>query len=126
MGSFNSQRLILGLNAIRPWLIAMGLIWMLGAVGLGWLVKSFVFLMFFLLLIPVLLFIAGRWWLSRNLIQEPCPVCGTEVMGLSTMTTQCPSCQSPLEIKSGHFQRVTPPGTIDVEVVDVTAQALED
>lgn len=126
MSSFDSQRLILGLNAIRPWLIAIGLVWLLGAVGLGWLVKSFVFLLILLMLAPLLLFVGVRWWLSRNLVNEPCPVCGFQLTGLSTLTTRCPNCNESLEIESGHFQRVTPPGTIDVEVVDVTAQAMED
>ena len=53
-------------------------------------------------------------------------MCGYELTGLSVVETRCPSCGEVLEIKNKTFQRVSSPGTIDVEVVDVTAQALED
>ena len=59
MRSFDSQQIRLSFNALKPLIIAFLLIWLVGALGLGWLIKSFLFLMLFLMLAPVLLFI-GR------------------------------------------------------------------
>lgn len=126
MRSFDSQQALLSFNAFKPLIITFLLIWLVAALGLGWLIKSLLYLILFLMLAPVVLLILGRWWLSRNLIQQPCPVCGYELTGLSVVETRCPSCGEVLEIKNKSFQRVTSPGTIDVEVVDVTAQAIDD
>ncbi len=126
MRSFDSQQALLSFNAFKPLIITFLLIWLVAALGLGWLIKSLLYLILFLMLAPVVLLIVGRWWLSRNLIQQPCPVCGYELTGLSVVETRCPSCGEVLEIKNKSFQRVTSPGTIDVEVVDVTAQAIDD
>ncbi|MEM9135882.1 MAG: hypothetical protein AAGB01_00835 [Cyanobacteria bacterium P01_F01_bin.42] len=126
MRSFDSQQLQLSFSALKPWITAFLVIWLVGALGLGWLIKSFLFLLLFLLLVPVLLLGVGRWWLSRNLVQQPCPVCGYELTGLSIVETRCPSCNEVLEIKDKAFVRPTSPGTIDVDVVDVTAQSVDD
>ena len=126
MRSFDSQKALLSFNTFKPLIITFLVIWLVGALGLGWLIKSFLFLILLLMLAPVVLLVVGRWWLSRNLIQQPCPVCSYELTGLSVVETRCPSCGEVLEIKNKAFQRVSSPGTIDVEVVDVTAQALED
>jgi predicted RNA-binding Zn-ribbon protein involved in translation (DUF1610 family) len=126
MRSFDSQQALLSFNAFKPLIITFLLIWLVAALGLGWLIKSLLYLILFLMLAPVVLLIAGRWWLSRNLIQQPCPICGYELTGLSVVETRCPSCGEVLEIKNKSFQRVTSPGTIDVEGVDVTAQAIDD
>ena len=126
MRSFNSQQLLLGVNALKPWIISFLAIWLIGALGLGWLVKSFLFLLLFLMLVPVLLVVFGQWWLSRNLVQQPCPVCGYELTGISVLETRCPNCSEVLNIKDKSFVRATSPGTIDVEVVDVTAQSIEE
>ena len=126
MRSFDSQQAMLSFNAFKPWIIAFLVVWVFGALGLGWLIKSFFYLLLILMMLPVVLFLVGRWWLSRNLIQQPCPVCGYELTGISVVETQCPSCGERLEIKNKSFQRISTPGTIDVEVVDVTAQSLDD
>lgn len=126
MRSFDSQQLRLSFNALKPWVITFLAIWLIGALGLGWLIKSFLFLLLLLMLLPVLLIVIGQWWLSRNLIQQPCPVCGYELTGLSVVETRCPSCGEVLNVKDKSFVRATSPGTIDVEVVDVTSQTVED
>ncbi|MCM1984512.1 hypothetical protein [Lyngbya confervoides] len=126
MRAFDSQSFRASFQALRPWILTFGIIWLLGTLGLGWLVKSFVFLILLLLLAPMILLIIGRWWLSRNVIQAPCPVCGFQLTGLSVSPTRCPSCNEVLEVKDRQFQRVATPGTIDVEVVDVTAQAMDE
>ena len=111
---------------LARWLTIFTIIWLLGSIGLGWLVNSFLILVGLLLLAPVLAFVGFRWWLQRNLIQDECPVCRYEFTGLNRTQLQCPSCGEPLKVEQGHFNRLTPPGTIEVEAVEVPAQSVED
>ena len=111
---------------LARWLTILTIIWLLGSVGLGWLVNSFLILVGLLLLAPVLAFVGFRWWLQRNLIQDQCPVCRYEFTGLNRTQLQCPSCGEPLKVEQGHFNRLTPPGTIEVQAVEVPAQSVED
>lgn len=113
-------------STIGRWLTLLAFIWLLGSVGLGWLVNSFLILIGLLLLAPVLAFVGFRWWLQRNLVQDNCPVCRYEFTGLNRTQLQCPSCGEPLKVDQGHFNRLTPPGTIDVQAVEVPAQSVED
>jgi hypothetical protein len=111
---------------LRYWLTAFAVIWLLGAIGLGWLVKSFFILVGVIVLAPVIAFIGFRWWLKRNLVEDQCPVCSYEFVGFDRTQFQCPSCGENLKIDKGHFERLTPPGTIDVEAVEVQVSRLED
>lgn len=111
---------------LARWLGIFAVIWLLGAVGLGWLVNSFLILFGLLLLAPAIAFVAFRWWLQRNLVQDQCPVCRYEFTGLNKTELRCPNCGEPLKIETGHFQRLTPPGTIEVQAVEVQSQRLED
>lgn len=124
--NLNTPNIWRNLSAIRPWLITIAVIWLLGFIGLGWLVKSFLILTALVLLTPVVAFIGLRWWLQRNLIQDQCPVCEYELVGLNQTQTRCPNCNEPLQVEDRHFQRLTPPGTIEVNAVEVAAQTLED
>lgn len=98
---------------------------LLSAVGLGWIVNGFLILFLLLLFTPVIAFVGLQWWLKRNVIQDSCPVCSYEFTGLKNSQFQCPNCGEPLEVEAGKFVRITPPGTIDVEAVDVQVQAIE-
>lgn len=109
------------LSNIRPWLTLLAVVWLLGLVGLGWLVKSFLILVGLILLTPVLAFLGFRWWLQRNLIQDQCPVCHYEFTGLNRTQLQCPNCGERLLVEQGNFNRLTPPGTIDVQAIEVPA-----
>lgn len=111
---------------LARWLSILAVIWLLGSVGLGWLVNSFLILVGLLLLAPVLAFVGFRLWLQRNLVQDQCPVCRYEFTGLNRTQLQCPNCGEPLKVEQGHFNRLTPPGTIDVQAVEVPAQSRED
>ena len=111
---------------LARWLTIFTIIWLLGSIGLGWLVNSFLILVGLILLAPVLAFVGFRWWLQRNLIQDQCPVCRYEFTGLNRTQLQCPSCGEPLKVEQGHFNRLTPPGTIEVQAVEVPAQSVED
>jgi hypothetical protein len=100
-------------------LTLLGLGLLLGAVGLGWVVNSILLFFFFLALAPVVLIFLLRWWVGRNLLAAPCPVCGYELSGLRGQETVCPSCGEALAGTARGFERVAPPGTIEVEAVEV-------
>ena len=99
---------------------------LLGSVGLSWVVNSVLILVGLLFITPVIGWFGFRWWLKRNLVEDNCPVCGFEFTGFNRVECRCPSCGEPLKVEQGHFNRLTPPGTIDVDAVEVSAQQLED
>lgn len=123
--SFRSVRSLKG-SGLGFWLTLLALAWLLGSIGLGWLVKSFVILVGVILITPILAFLGFRWWLQRNLVVDRCPVCSYESAGINGTQLRCPSCSEPLKVEQGHFHRLTPPGTVDVEAIDVTVKQLED
>lgn len=110
---------------LASWLTPFLVIWLLGSVGLGWLVNSFLILIGLLLLAPVLAFVWFRWWLQRNLVQGDCPVCDYQMSALNRTQIQCSNCGELLKVEQGKLNRLTPPGTIDVQAVEVSAQ-IED
>lgn len=112
------------LSGLGCWLVLFGVIWLLGAVGLGWLVKSLAVIVVLILLIPVFAFVGLRFWLRRNLVQAHCPVCTTPLTGLKNAATQCPNCGTVLTTTATGFQRQREEGTIDITAVDVTVDAV--
>jgi hypothetical protein len=120
------RSLQINIPSISFWLIFIGFIWLIGAVGVVWLIKSILILIGFIIITPIIAFIGFRWWLQRNLVEDQCPVCGYQFTGVKGMEFRCPSCAEPLQIKQGHFNRLAPPGTVDVEAVEVTSQQLKD
>jgi predicted RNA-binding Zn-ribbon protein involved in translation (DUF1610 family) len=111
---------------LRPLLTLLAVIWVLGLLGFGWLLKSFVILLVLLMLAPAMAFFGFRWWLERNLVNEGCPVCGYELTGLNNTQLQCPNCGEYLIVQNRQLQRLTPPGTIDVQAVEVQGQVVDD
>lgn len=116
----------INLSNLRPWLTLLIFVWLLGSLGLSWLVNSFLIIVGLLLLAPILAFFGFRWWLQHNLVTDNCPVCRYEFTGLNRTQLQCPNCGEQVSIQKGHFQRLTPEGTIDVTAVEVPSQSLED
>ncbi|HEY9875332.1 MAG TPA: hypothetical protein V6D12_18015 [Candidatus Obscuribacterales bacterium] len=114
------------LSGVGSWLTILAAIWLLGMIGLGWLVKSFLILVGLILITPAIAFLGFRWWLKRNMIVDQCPVCSYEFTGFKSTEFKCPSCGEALKAEKNHFARLTPPGTIDVEAVEVQASRLED
>jgi len=122
-----TPKISLKLPAISNWLILLGIAWLFASLGLGWVVKSIFILVGFLLLTPVVAFFCLQWWLKRNLVEGKCPVCEYEFTALNQTQCQCANCGEPLKVEQGHFSRLTPPGTIDVTAVEVSAvQQLEE
>ncbi len=111
---------------IRPWLTLLAIAWLLASLGLGWLVNSLVIIVGLLLFLPVIAFFGFRWWLTKNLVTDQCPVCKYELTGVNNSQIQCSNCGEQLLVKNLQFQRFTPEGTIDVTAVEVQAQSLED
>jgi endogenous inhibitor of DNA gyrase (YacG/DUF329 family) len=116
----------LNLAGIRFWVVTFAVIWLFSAIGLGWLIQSFFILLAFLLLLPIIGFLGLRWWLQRNLVESECPVCGQALTGVNRMQFNCPSCGEPLAVEQGQFQRVAPPGVVDVDAVEVSVRQIED
>ena len=119
--SFNQIRV--NVPGLGCWLTLLGLVWLLGAVGLGWLVKSLAALVLLVLAAPVLAFLGLRFWLRRNLVQGPCPVCDTPLTGLKGTETRCLNCGTVLQTEVDGFARVAEAGTIDITAVEVTVEA---
>lgn len=115
----------LNISNLGRWIAIIGVAWLIGTLGLGWLVNGFLILIGLLLLVPVLGFFGFRFWLQRNLIQDACPVCHYKFTGLNKTQLQCPNCSEPLQVQ-GKFNRLTPAGTIDVQAVEVSSQSRDD
>jgi energy-coupling factor transporter transmembrane protein EcfT len=94
---------------------------LLSSVGLGWIWHSALILVLFLTITPVIAWFAFRWWLQKNLVQGECPVCSYGLTGLNENELQCPNCGETLKVEAGTFQRLTPPGTIEVEAVEINS-----
>lgn len=122
----NFNNLQFGMAEVSRLLLPFVIIWLLGAIGLGWIVKSLMILFALLLVVPIAGFIGFRWWLKRNLIQSNCPVCQYEFVGLNHSEFTCPNCREPLKVEGSHFSRLVPPGTIDVSAIEVPTQVIDE
>ncbi len=116
----------LNLENLRPWLTTLAVFWLLGSLGLGWLVNSLLIIIGLLFLVPVIAFFGFRWWLKQNLVTDQCPLCGHQFPGLNNSKLPCPNCGEPLLVQDGHFRRFAPEGTIDITAVEVPAKSIED
>ncbi|MDL5055183.1 hypothetical protein QQ056_16750 [Oscillatoria laete-virens NRMC-F 0139] len=120
------KQIQLNLSGLSTWLIVLGIAWLLGAIGLGWLVQSVLILFAFILIAPVIGFLGFRWWLQRNLILDDCPVCNHEFTALNKTQCRCPNCGEPIQVAQGKFNRLTPAGTIDIDAVEVAVKQIEE
>lgn len=114
------------LSGMGCWLALLATVLLLSSVGLGWVVNGFLILVGFALITPVIGWFVFRWWLKRNLVEDKCPVCSYEFTGFNQTECRCPNCGEPLKVEQGRFNRLTLPGTIDVEAVEVSARQIED
>lgn len=95
-------------------------------IGWGWIINSVLILIALALITPVVAFWTFQWWVKKNLVQDTCPVCQYNFTAVQGTNFQCPNCGEPLQVQAGHFRRLAPTGTIDVEVVEVTAQEIDE
>lgn len=122
----NYRGLQINLSGVGFWLVLFGAVWLIGSIGLVWVLKSLLILIGLLLITPVVAVLVFQWWLRRNLVEGECPVCQYDLAGLNGMQLRCPSCSEPLKIEHKHFTRLTPPGTVDVKAIEVEVQQLDD
>ena len=113
-------------SGISCWLTLILVAFLLGSIGLGWVVNGFLILVALLIITPVLALVGLQWWLKRNLVQDQCPVCSYEFTGFNNTEFRCPNCSEPLKVEAGKFSRITPPGTIDVDAIDISVQQIEE
>ena len=126
MKSNGFRNIQLNLSGLRFWLVLAVILWLISSVGLWWLVKSFFILIGIILFLPLIIFLGFRFWLQRNLINADCPVCGQSLIGINGQQLQCTNCGEALIASDSTLKRVTPPGTVDVDVVDVSVSELPD
>lgn len=121
------QKLLkLNLSGAGCWLSVLLIFLLLGSVGLGWVVNSILIIVGLVFITPIIAWLGLSWWLRRNLIEDQCPVCSYSFVGFNQRECRCPNCGESLKVENQKFVRISPPGTIDVEVVEVQAQQLED
>jgi hypothetical protein len=116
----------INIGGLGFWFVCFAIAWLLGSILPGWLVNSFLFLTGLIILLPIVAVVGFRWWIQRNLAQGQCPVCASELTSLNNVELRCPNCQEPLKVERGHFTRLTAPGTIEVQAVEVQAQVVDD
>ena len=120
------RQLQLNFSGMGCWLtLAIGFV-LITTVGIGWLLKSLLVLIALLVFIPIALVVGIQFWLRRNLVEGPCPSCSQPLTGFKAMPLSCPSCGVALQARDGAFVRITPEGTIDVDVVNVDASTVDD
>ncbi|MBX2863425.1 MAG: hypothetical protein KTR27_07695 [Leptolyngbyaceae cyanobacterium MAG.088] len=113
------RQLQLNFSGMGCWLtLAIGLV-LMTTVGIGWLLKSLLVLVSLLVLLPIVLIVGVQFWLRRNLVEGTCPSCSNPLTGFRNMPMSCPNCGVGLDLSTGTFSRVTPEGTIDVDVINV-------
>ena len=98
----------------------------LGSVGLQWVVNSVLIVIALLIITPILALWGLRWWLQKNLVQDNCPVCNYTLTGFNNNNLRCANCGEELKVEAGKFIRETPPGTIEVDVVEVEVEVLDN
>ncbi len=125
MNPNNRNNLYLNISGLGFWITLLAIALLLSSVGLGWLVKSVAIFVLLLFLLPIVAYIIFRWWLKRNIVESNCPVCETASVSLRNSQFRCPGCGEVLVAKNGEFVRYSPPGTVDVDAVDVSVNEID-
>lgn len=117
----NFNQLQVRFPGLGCWLFILGAVWLIGAIGIGGLIKSVFALVLFVVLAPVLAFLALQFWVKRNLVNGSCPVCDQTLAGLKNSQMPCPNCGTNLAVTADGFERSAPEGVIDIQAVDIQA-----
>jgi predicted RNA-binding Zn-ribbon protein involved in translation (DUF1610 family) len=121
-----NKLLQLNTSGLGCWASIILTIFVLTSVGLGWVINGFIILVALVFIAPIIGFWGLQWWLKRKLIQAQCPVCSYEFTGFKNTEFNCPSCGEALQVEAEQFSRITPPGTIDVDAVEVSVKKIEE
>lgn len=99
-----------------------GLIWLVLTGRAGWIFDSFLYLLLFFSVVPIVGILVLRWWVNRQLVQGNCPSCGAPVSGLKNQSFQCMNCGAVIsgetlgKKETGGFSVNDPAGaTIDID-----------
>lgn len=117
----NFNQLQVRFPGLGCWVFALIAFWVIGAIGIKGVLGSIAVLILFLVLAPVLAFVALQFWIKRNLTQGNCPVCEQPLTGLSNTQVSCPNCGTEVSATADGFERVASEGVIDIQAVDVQA-----
>jgi hypothetical protein len=109
----------LNLAGLKPLLNIILIAILCGSLGLGWLVKSALFLVGLVILLPIVGVLGFAWWSKQNIVQAACPVCSFELAGLNGTGLDCPNCGEALKVEQGQVLRLSLPNTIDIAAVEV-------
>ena len=126
MNNRYNKLLQLNTSGLGCWASIILIIFVLTSIGLGWVIKGFFLVMGLLFIAPIIAFWGFKWWLRRKLVQAQCPVCSYEFTGFKNTEFNCPSCGEALHIEEGSFARITPPGTIDVDAIEVSTKTIKE
>jgi hypothetical protein len=107
------------LAGIQPWITFVAICFLLGSLGLGWILKSALLLLGLVILLPVVAIGGFLIWSRLNVVQAACPVCEMALTGFKGAALDCPNCGEALKADRGAFVRIAPPNTIDVAAVEV-------
>lgn len=121
-----NKLLQLNTSGLGCWASIILTVFVLTSVGLGWVINGFIILIALVFITPIIAFWGFQWWLRRKLVQAQCPVCSYEFTGFKNTEFNCPSCGEALKVESEQFSRMTPPGTIDVDAVEVSVKRMEE
>jgi predicted RNA-binding Zn-ribbon protein involved in translation (DUF1610 family) len=101
---------------IRFWFTTLFIVWLMSSLGLGWLINAGFILIGLVTVAPIVALLGVQWWVRRSVVTADCPVCGSTSVAAKNSQFQCVSCGEPLQEQNKKFVRLTPPGTIDIDV----------
>lgn len=115
----NFNQLQVRFPSLGCWLFILVSLWLIGAIGIGSILKVTFALVLFIFLAPVLAFLALQFWIRRNLVNGECPVCAQSLTGLKSSKMPCPNCGTALLVTAEGFERFAAEGVIDIQAVDI-------
>lgn len=113
-------------SGLGCWVSLILFVLVVGKIGLAGVLSGFLILIALLFLVPIIGVWGFQWWLKRKLTLAQCPVCSYEFTGFKNTEFDCPSCGETLQVEGDRFTRLTPPGTIDIDAVEVSVQSIEE
>lgn len=121
-----NKLLQLNTSGLGCWASIILAIFLVTTIGAGWIIKGLILSIALLFIAPVIAFWGFQWWLKRKLIQAQCPACSYEFTGFKNTEFSCPSCGESLRVEAEGFSRITPPGTIDVDAIEVSVKTIKE
>lgn len=116
--SFNKFTQI-DISGFKNLLLTLAVVILLSSIGLGWLVNGLLIIVGLIILAPIVVILILGWAVKTNQMTDECPMCNYEISAFNGMELQCPNCGEPLKVEKGKLKRLAPPGTIDVEAIEI-------